>query len=102
MAGDGNAFTQICSVIESSQEVVWYNQTNAVRVLALLACLCGVSLRAFFFFFLAQMKVFAASEALFALLPFAACATLTIHVICMCVLEMRLCVLSAACVLSLV
>lgn len=48
------------------------------------------------------MKVFAASEALFALLPFAACATLTIHVICMCVLEMRLCVLSAACVLSLV
>lgn len=52
MAGDGNAFTQICSVIESSQEVVWYNQTNAVRVLALLACLCGVSLRAFFIFFL--------------------------------------------------
>lgn len=66
--------------------------------LACVACPCVL----FFFFFLAQMKVFAASEALFALLPFAACATLTIHVICMCVLEMRLCVLSAACVLSLV
>lgn len=70
------------------------------------ACACATHLLVWCvlacFSFFAQMKVFAASKALFAVLPFAACATLTIHVICMCVLEMRLCVLSAACVLSLV
>lgn len=42
-----------------------------------------------------------ACKPIFAVLPFAACATLTIHVICMRLCH-ALCVLSAACVLSLV
>lgn len=38
MAEDGNAFTQIFSVIESSQEVVVEWSDDAVHVLAVLAC----------------------------------------------------------------
>lgn len=38
MAGDKNAFTQICSVIKSSREVVWYNQTTHCMCMCSLAC----------------------------------------------------------------
>lgn len=40
MAGDGNAFTEICSVIESSQEVVWHNKTTTCLCMCSLACCC--------------------------------------------------------------
>lgn len=53
MAGDRNAFTKMCSVIESFQEVVWYNQTTlcmhmrslvvVTYVSALSLCVCFVA-----------------------------------------------------------
>lgn len=51
MAGDRNGFIEICSVIESSQEVVWCNQTTlcvyicsvvAAYVSTLSRCVCFV------------------------------------------------------------
>lgn len=93
-------------LLNRPRKLLWNDQTMpcmCLRCSLAYYCVCPVFARVFHVFLWAdETSVCSKQKPYLPLLPFAACATLTIHVICMCVLAMHLCVLSAACVLSLV